>query len=105
MKIKVCLYVEMIPRKWTVIDKLWNNGTYNPVYNTKLSDQKVITVISTCHNHDNRTVMIGGKEIGMSILDYNQWMDGFNWKDQLLTVTWWTESDATWDCFPDFWIP
>jgi hypothetical protein len=57
-----------------------------PVSATKGSDKKIITMISTDHSHDTRTVTIRGKEAvkPISVLDYNQSTTGVNLKDQLL---------------------
>jgi hypothetical protein len=57
-----------------------------PVSVTKLSDKKIVTMISTYHNHETRTVTIRGKETvkPISILDYNKSMTGIYLKNQLL---------------------
>jgi hypothetical protein len=57
-----------------------------PASVTKWSDKKIVTVISTYHGHDTRTVTIRGKEVvkPISVLDYNQSLIGFDLKDQLL---------------------
>jgi hypothetical protein len=57
-----------------------------PASVTKWSDKKIVTVISTCHSHDTRTMTIRGKEVvkPISVLDYNKSMIGVDLKDQLL---------------------
>jgi hypothetical protein len=53
---------------------------------TKWRDKKIITMISTYHSHDTRTVTIRCRETvkPTSVLDYNQCMGGVDLKDQLL---------------------
>jgi hypothetical protein len=53
---------------------------------TKWNDKKIMTMISTYHSHDTRTVTIRGKETvkPISVLDYNKSMIGVDLKDQLL---------------------
>ncbi|PNF18924.1 hypothetical protein B7P43_G18030, partial [Cryptotermes secundus] len=57
-----------------------------PVSITKWHDKKNVTMISTYHSHDTRTVTIRGKEVvkPVSVLDYNKSMIGVDLKDQLL---------------------
>jgi hypothetical protein len=57
-----------------------------PVLVTKWCDKKFVTVISTYHSHDTRTVTIRGKEVvkPISVRDYNKFMIGVDLKDQLL---------------------
>jgi hypothetical protein len=44
-----------------------------PVSVTKWSDKKIMTMISTYHSHDTRTVTVRGRETvkPISVLDYN----------------------------------
>ncbi|PNF24933.1 hypothetical protein B7P43_G09365 [Cryptotermes secundus] len=53
---------------------------------TKWFDKKIVTMISTYHSHDTRTVTVRGKvvEKPISVLDYNKSMGGVDLKDQLL---------------------
>jgi hypothetical protein len=53
---------------------------------TKWSDKKILTMISTYHSHDTRTVTIRGNETvkPISVLDYNKPMIGVDLKDQSL---------------------
>jgi hypothetical protein len=57
-----------------------------PVSVTKWYDKRIVTMISTYHSHDTRTVRIRGKEVAkpVSVLDYNRSMIGVDLKDQLL---------------------
>jgi hypothetical protein len=57
-----------------------------PVSVTKWCDKKIVTMISTYHSHETRTVTVRGKEVvkPISVLDYNKSMIGVNLKDQLL---------------------
>jgi hypothetical protein len=57
-----------------------------PVSITKWYDKKIVTMISTYHSHDTRTVTIRGKEVvkPVSVLDYNKSMIGVDLKAQLL---------------------
>ena len=57
-----------------------------PVSVTKWFNKKIVTMISTYHSHDTRTVTVRGKEVAkpVSVLDYNKSMGGVDLKDQLL---------------------
>jgi hypothetical protein len=53
---------------------------------TKWCDKKIVTMISTYHSHETRTVTVRGKEVvkPISVLDYNKSMIGVDLKGQLL---------------------
>jgi hypothetical protein len=57
-----------------------------PVSVTKWCDKKIVTMISTYHSHETRTIIVRGKEVvkPISVLDYNKSMIGVHLKDQLL---------------------
>jgi hypothetical protein len=57
-----------------------------PVSVTKWCNKKIMTMISTYHSHDIRTVKIRGMEVAkpISVLEYNRLMIGGDLKDQLL---------------------
>jgi hypothetical protein len=57
-----------------------------PVSVTKWCDKKIVTMISTYHSHETRTITVRGKEVvkPISVLDYNKSMIGVELKDQLL---------------------
>ena len=57
-----------------------------PVSVVKWKDKKVITMISTFHGIETKTIVRRGKELikPISITDYNQYMGGVDLKDQLL---------------------
>jgi hypothetical protein len=57
-----------------------------PVSVTKWYDKKIVTMISTYHSHETRTVTVREKEVvkPISVLDYNKSMIGVDLKDQLL---------------------
>jgi hypothetical protein len=52
---------------------------------TKWSDKKIVTMISTYHSYETRTVTIRGKETvkPISVLDYNKPMIGSNFHSEL----------------------
>jgi hypothetical protein len=52
---------------------------------TKWSDKKIVTMISTYHSYETRTVTIRGKQTvkPISVLDYNKPMIGSNFHSQL----------------------
>jgi hypothetical protein len=57
-----------------------------PVTVTKWCDKRIVTMISTYHSNETRTVTVRGKEVAkpVSVLEYNKSMGGVDLKDQLL---------------------
>jgi hypothetical protein len=59
-----------------------------PVTVLKWCDKKIVSMISTYHSDDMRTVTVSRKEVQkpISVIDYNTNMGGIDLKDQMLQM-------------------